>query len=1181
MKLERVELRGFKSFYKKSEFHFASSITAIVGPNGCGKSNIADAISWALGEQSNKRLRAQKMEDFIFNGSENRKPLGMAEVILKMNTTNHEDLVITRRLFRSGEGEYKLNGTSCLLRDIQDRLLGSGLGAKSYYFFDQSDIDLVLSPNPDDRRKLLEEATGISKYRLKKRLSENKLVYARQNLLRINDIIGEVKKQINSMKRQVTRGRRYQRLSDELWRMKGAILVKKFHRATVSRDDLGKGLSVITREIERVRSRLSLTNSQLSTGRQNIQQLEKDVQELRESLHKDSLQEATLRNDALHYHSEIESIQAQLRESDSVLSSIEGELKNKKEFLTENIHQNGDLEEHLKADSARLSSLVKEYEVSEGERERLLATEEDKKKKLYHISSEINQLQTLLSQIAENRIGNLSLLKENSTSRNKIVKDLETLKDRGNELREKLNSKEKKLQQLHKRLESTKQLLEVMLKEKEREERRLINLEAKKKELSHRLRTLEEIEKQDVQYFAIPQRSEEEQFVIHQGLVADHIDVTPSYEKGVEAFLDKWLSCLIVPNMQTAIKGLKYLSSKGLRGGRFLIKELAPAKSFPPISSSHPLFNHPGAISPLKELVSIQQPYKDAVGRLLERAVMVEDLAVAVELFSRYPEFIFVTLQGEQIYPQGIVSGTAKGKGVGLLAIKRTKKRLHTGMEIIAQRAGFIKENLHSLSQRVKESREKLSLSHKDVETYEEEVGSLKEGLRLIWNKEELLRLKRKDLELQGELLVKESSELDEKEKGLKERLSKLFTEKEEAEEGLKKVQEQKFQHQANHHKLGETVSSLKLELVAEQGRLESLEREIIRLHNDIDELKKRTAVEGRKQKVLDQRHNRIQQLLSISQRERGALQRRISKLKLSLSKAKGKLGRRHTLLDVKEQKLKSYQTELEEKREEREKLQVALAEVDMELTHLEEDSRQLLQKPLKEVINLFSPEDLSESVEDYQKRSEEIAGKIKHMGGVNLAAVEEYQRLEKRYKFLTEQARDLQDSIESLETVIKKIDQTCRRRFWSAFHRVNRNFNEVFKFLFDGGEAELIMQDGRDLWTRGLNIKVQPPGKRLETIRLLSGGERVLTALAFLFALFQYMPSPFCLLDEVDALLDEAKVEKLSQLIKRFQKDTQFIIITHNKLTMQIANTIYGITMEEPGVSKLVSVRLDDIEEE
>ena len=1181
MRLERVELRGFKSFCKKTELHFPSPITAIVGPNGCGKSNVADAISWALGEQSSKRLRTHKMEDLIFNGSENLKPLGMAEVTLRMNTADHGDMVITRRLFRSGEGEYQLNGTPCLLRDIQDRLLGSGLGVKSYYLFDQSDIELVLSPYPDDRRKLLEEAAGISKYKLKKRLSENKLASARQNLLRLNDIIVEVKRQINSLKRQVAKWRRYRRLSDKLWRLKGTILVKRFHRATTSREELTKRLSSVGREIKSINSHLSLISSQLSAGRQKNQQLEKEAWQLRESLHKESLQEATLRNDALHYQSEIESLQTQLQESGLVLLTIGAEIKKKKELLTENIYQKRKLKDHLKSEKGSLSSLAKEYEVSEEERNQILAAEEDKKKELYSISGDINQPQALLNQIAENRRRNLSLLRENSSSKDEIAKEIRTLRDKKGELQEKLGHKEAELRQCHQRLESIGHALEEMLKEKGREERRLINQEAKTRELSRRLQTLEEIEKQDIPYFATLQGSEEEQFVVHQGLVADHIKVAPRYERGVEAFLGKWLSSLIVPDVQTALKGVKYFSSKGLGGGRFLVKGLNPPQSSTPLTSSHSLFSHPGAIAPIRELVSIPQLFKNAIGRLLERAVMVEDLAVAVELFSKYPQFIFVTPQGEQIYPQGVISGTPQGKRVGLLTVKRAKKRLRTGIEILARRRELTREHLRFLSQRVKETREELSLLQKDVDTSQEEVARLKEELRLLRREEEFLQMKRRDLELQGDLLAKEGSELDKKERELKKRLSQLLTEKVDAEERLERLQKEKAQHQADHHKLAEAVSHLRLELVVKQEKLESLEKEVVRLRNDIDQFKRRTAEEKRRQKVLEERHNRLQQLLSCSCRERKALQRRISELKSTLKTTEEKLERSQLLSDAKEEESKSYRTELEEKREERGKLEVALARVEAELNHLEEDSRQVLQKPLKEVINLFSSEELSQSEEDYQRKSEEITGKLNRLAGVNLAAVEEYQTLEKRYKFLTEQARDLQDSIESLEKVIKRIELTCRRRFWSAFHRVNRNFNEVFKFLFDGGEAKLIMQNGRDLWERGLDIRVQPPGKRLQTIRLLSGGERVLTTLAFLFALFQYMPSPFCLLDEVDALLDEAKVERFSQLIKRFQKDTQFIIISHNKLTMQIADTLYGITMEEPGVSKLVSVRLADIKQE
>ncbi|MDH5714112.1 MAG: AAA family ATPase, partial [Candidatus Aminicenantes bacterium] len=686
MKLEKIELRGFKSFFKKVDLHFPSSITAIVGPNGCGKSNVADAINWALGEQSTRRLRVQKMEDLIFNGSENRKPLGMAEVVLKMNTDDHENLVITRRLFRLGEAEYRLNGTPCLLRDIQEKLLGSGLGAKSYYSFDQSDIELVLSPYPDDRRKLLEEAAGISKYKLKKRLAENKLAYARQNLLRLNDIIGEVKNQISSLKRQVARGRRYQRLSDELWRMKGAILVKRFHRETDSRGDLLKSVSSISREIEKTNSQLSLINSELLNKRQDIQQLEDEVLQLRESLHKESLKEATLGSDTLHYQSEIDNLHAQLQESNSVLSTIEDETKKKDELLKETIRQKSEHQSHLKSEKEKLSSLIEEYEVSKNERQRILASDEDNKKKLYHISGDINQLQALLNQINENKGRNLSFLKENSASKNKIAEELRTLRNKKNELRKELDCKKEELQQFRKRLKSTRQTLEETLREQVREERRLINREAKIRELSRRLHTLEELEKQEALHVDSRKGLEKEQFVDHLGLVADHINVDPRYEKGVEAFLDTWLSCLVVADMHTALQGVKYLSSKGLRGGSFLVKELTLPQSSSPLISSHSLFSHPGVIAPLRELVSINEPFKDAVERLLERAVMVENLDVAVELFSKYPEFIFITLKGEQIYPQGVISRPAKGKGVGLLAIKRAKKSLRTGMEIIAKR---------------------------------------------------------------------------------------------------------------------------------------------------------------------------------------------------------------------------------------------------------------------------------------------------------------------------------------------------------------------------------------------------------------------------------------------------------------------------------------------------------------
>ncbi len=1181
MRLEKVELRGFKSFLKKVDLRFPSLITAIVGPNGCGKSNVADAINWALGEQSTRRLRVQKMEDLIFNGSENRKPLGMAEVILKMNTENHEDLVITRRLFRLGEAEYRLNGTPCLLRDIQEKLLGSGLGAKSYYSFDQSDIELVLSPYPDDRRKLIEEAAGISKYKLKKRLAENKLAYARQNLLRLNDIIGEVKKQISSLKRQVARGRRYQRLSEELWIMKGAILIKRFHQATTSREDLLKSVTNIGREIEKTNSQLSLINSKLSNMRQNIQQLEDGVLQLRESLHKESLKEATLGSDTLHYQSEIDNLQTQLQESNSVLSSIGEEIKKKDELLTETIRQKSEHKSHLKSEKARLSSLIEEYEVSKEERQRILATDEDDKKKLYHISGDINQLQALLNQINENKGRNLSFLKENSASNNKIAKELRTLRNKKGELRKELDYKIEELQQFRKRLKSTRQTLEKMLEEKVKEERRLINHEAKIRELSRRLHTLEELEKQEVLHVVAHKEAEREQFVDHLGLVADHINADSRYEKGVEAFLGTWLSCLVVRDMHTARQGLKYLTSKGLRGGSFLVKELTLPQSSSPLISSHPLFSHPGVIAPLKELVSINKPFKDAIERLLERAVMVENLDVAVELFSRYPEFVFVTLQGEQIYPKGVISRVVKGKGMGLLAIKRAKKSLRTGMEIIAKRSNRIRERFHSISHQLKKASEELPLVQKDAETSGEQVMRLKEHMRLVEKEEELLQMKGRDLELQADLLAEENSKLEEKEKELKGKLSQILAKKENVEENLKHLQEEKNRHQAKHNKLSETVSRLKLAVVAEEGKYESLERELVRLSHDIDKLKKRTAEEKRRHNVLEDRYNRLQQLLSSGYQERKSLQKSISKIQLTLKKANEKLGQSRIVAEANEQKLKGCQIELEDRKEERGKLQVALARVEAELIHLEEDSRQLLQKPLDEIINLFSAEELSQPEEDYRRRSEEITKKLNRMGTVNLAAVGVYQSLEKRHKFLTGQALDLQESIDSLERVIKKIERTCRHRFWSAFHRVNKNFNEIFKFLFDGGEAELIMGNGGDFWDREINIKVQPPGKRLQTIRLLSGGERVLTALAFLFALFQYMPSPFCLLDEVDALLDEAKVEKFTQLIKRFEKDTQFIIITHNKLTMQIAGTIHGITMEEPGVSKLVSVRLADMEQD
>jgi chromosome segregation protein len=1177
MRLDSVEMSGFKSFCDRQEVSFRGGVTGIVGPNGCGKSNISDAISWVLGEQSVKSLRGTSMEDVIFAGSSSRQPLQMAEVNLRVRGLNGQspdgspDCVVTRRLYRNGDSEYQMNGRTCRLRDIHEMFMDTGLGSKAYSIIEQGKIGQILSTKPADRRLIIEEAAGITKYKARRRQTQLKLEAAQQNLLRVNDIINEVEKQLESLKRQAAKARRWHRVRDAMRAIERVVFGRRFLELSEQARSLDERHAA---EAERERAAslaLETAEAQLEVGRQGLYDLETKLEAVRARLGELTLSVDRYEGRGGHCREQIgetESRTQEARREQEELTERVGPLEaarvakgTEEQRLREQL---GIAEEELRAAEAAVQAATARQAGAESD-------QESAREAQVGLLGRIAMLQNTRASVAGNAERAAADLLKLAAER----EELERERTRVSEVRGAALARRGEAEALSTELARSREGALARAGDARARAETLTHgveaLQSERDSLAGRRASLEEMVDTHAAFDegvrALLERPEGVEVL---GVVADALETSSEHERVVEAFLGDRLQAVLVPDADQALRGIRWLQSSG--AGRGVLLPLASAPAHQDGAALRAVAEQePRVRGLLSDCYRITGPHAERIRASLPDALVVETLEDALDVLSRRGPVAAATLEGDTL--RGVViEGGRSAKG--LLAPRREVREVAVHQEEIEARIqaarGLLSEALGAAEAASAEARsleERIHAAEKDLVAVRHELHTAEEETSRLDRKAAILETERAQAEEErgaaSARLVEIDQALDAAEGEREERHLRLS----DLAAAVTDARADTDAAQAHHGEARSQVAALRERLAATENESRRLTDDLTELAGRIDGARTRAAQAAARRTELETELGEVERLLSEALVERDRVGGEVAVAEARVREVKDEL-------EGREQGLKERRRERDVLRDALNELEVARARNGSDLDHVARECHQAVGQTAAEAATTLTDEDRSRQLESLTAEAEELRGKLERMGAVNVLAVEQTQELEERHTFLTAQRQDLLDSISELDHAIKKIDRTSRERFQEAFRVINQHFGETFSALFGGGTAGLSLIDEEDLLGSGIDIMAQPPGKRLQNVLLLSGGEKALTAIALLFAIFQYKPSPFCILDEVDAPLDDANIARFVKMLDGLKEQTQFVLITHSRRTMQIADQLYGVTMEEPGVSKLVSVR-------
>ena len=1154
MIIKKIELQGFKSFPERTKIILHPGITAIVGPNGTGKSNIVDALLWALGGQRNRALRGERSGDVIFNGNTEKPPLGMTDVVLSLQD-EEEELLINHRYFRSGESDYRLNGKSVRLKDIQDELWKRSIAEKEYFVIEQGSIGLFLSSKPIEKRLLLEEAAGTALYKDKKRQAQNKLESSEQNLTRLEDIIAEVSRAKNSLRRQAGAAIRYRKLREKIrqltclhFRGKSGELEKSQREAALLYQ---KSLDKENNTISHIRGE----EKNLTRKRKEVWDLEKSIKEEQEGLF-------SLRSQISRVETDREKEAKRIDFFDEKKTKAE---ENRAEFEQEFNHlekEIADAEQGLKSLNQTLSKEEKNLKNEEQIQQTSLEKLETWEKKIETLRDDY--LQKLSERTESNNEGvkvekEIELiLRQEEKLTSQFEGEQSLLQQKGQDINQHsqaliLNQKLK--EQKTKSLDSQKKALEEIQLSAEDLQKQIAELNKKKDETTHHIQAITKLvekEKSSDTPSDIPGAI---------GLLADLVESDSEHAPLIDIFWKEEAKATLIP----AQEFMKNLGGKELKGN-FLLLSTQKREELP-----KEMHQDPRVSGFLKSHLKASSKTDDFLAHLREAAI-VQDVKSAVELWLRFPSLNYITVQGDLLLSSGLLKLGQKEEGI--FTLTQEIKKLKETISLVDKKIRPLSLQLEEKIEEQKKFEEKIQKESTDIIQLERKIeGQEKErelkqsekekfvtNLTILKNELDVLRADKTKMSRNMEAIDTKTKAFQDEEKEIKKRIETEENKLAAYQEKSARERKQFFELKSGIDILKEKIKNLTQQLENLRGRKEtisskirSLEDEIQNCIEDKEKLKDFIKDLGTKTKKL--KEERKQKENNLTQNE--VHFKKIQKEQQELEDAIGNLREKY-----------------EAQKEERVKWEVKKAERDRDLANLEESCWQELKKTLKEVKKEIPEEKISEA--DIEEKLEEAKESLQKFKAVNLMAEEEYLTQKKRYDFLTEQKTDLRESIGSTKEAIKKIDQESKTQFLKAFHEVNKHYQEVFSLLFKGGAAGIKLTDEGSPLESGVEIIAQPPGKKVQSLRLLSGGEQCLTSLAFLFALFRYKPTPFCILDEVDAALDDVNLARFLELMKKIKSQTQFIIITHNFKTMEVADYIYGTTMAEPNITTIYSVKLE-----
>jgi chromosome segregation protein len=1183
MRLKRLEMVGFKSFAQKTVIEITPGVTAVVGPNGCGKSNIVDALRWAMGEQSARHLRGHHMEDVVFNGSDSLPATGMAEVSIIFDNedgrapaeySNFSEIMVTRRLFRSGESEYAINKISCRLKDIVDLFLGTGVGSKAYSIVEQGKVDELVNSKPEERRGLIEEAAGTSKYKSRRIVAENKLDRTQQNLLRVSDIVREIERQIRAMELQAKKAERYRALKSELKQKELAFTVLERDTFTQEIAEQEAALASVENRLAGHLASLHRKEAESEAVRLSLLEADREIGLQQENLYQRRMQIQSDEQKCEFFKKDL----AQLEQSEAEARAALSQFEERTKTLAQEIDELNKAKESFVQLSLFEETFLRDKETELEKLQAQIRTLQDgverEKEALIDAANQIAYLKNdFLAK--DKRRGEIS--KELARSEAELAETTESLSacdQKRNESSQALGSCAEAMRQRAFEAAHVAASIQALSGARQAQEKKIAALKAQIQENRSRLESLADLQKnyegyqEGVRAIMLKKQQEVTPNGIY-GLVADVIDAPEEYEKALTAVLGDRLQYIIVKGHQEGLEAIEYLKNQASGRGSFIPRELSRK-----LHKELPL-GESEVIAPLMNVISVKEGYHDVAEYLLSDVVVVRDLQAGLTLWNRNGYYsTLVTPDGEVIDPMGIVTG---GSGAPLeRSVLTQRRRIRELASVLAQLESQLpreERESETLKQELEHAETKKNLLSAEIHRLELERVRLEHEQRAA--NQELERLTQS-----VHALTQEQSDLTTALHLVNEEIQRCLSTAEERSEEKLERERVLAQKQTACAELCQAVEAAESAVTQSRVRNAALGEKRENTHTNL-------ANRLKLQEATAQEIATCQARRADFQRRRQEIEQALARTEEALLSSRSELQKLEQQLQTERQKYRGISTQLaeigeaikelrplgESCQEEKSGVQLSLAEKRLGLQHLAANLREKYDADLDTLSADLSGNGPSEA--DLVSEIDELRGRLERMGEVNLAAIGEYEELTTRFKFMNQQKEDLEKSIADLQQTIVKLNRVCRLRFRESFEAINEKFEVIFPRLFRGGKAKLVLTDENDYLETGVDIVVQPPGKKLQSITLLSGGEKALTAVSLLFAIFLTKPSPFCFLDEVDAPLDDANIDRFTELITEMSEHSQFVLVTHNKKSMQAAEVLYGITMAEPGVSKVVSVRM------
>lgn len=1194
LRIKKIELIGFKSFKDRTVIHFDAGITGIVGPNGCGKSNIVDALMWVMGEMSAKDLRGATMTDVIFAGAEGYAPLGMCEVSLTLENDGgafpakyikHTEIMVTRRLHRNGEGEYFINKEPARLKDVQEIFMDTGAGSKGFSIIAQGMIGKIITAKPEDRRMLIEEAAGITKFKARKKESQRKLQSTDQNLIRLQDIIGELKRQIDSLQRQAQRAERYRNLKQQiedldLW-LSSAQYVELKRAADEAEKIFNEAQSM---EVEG-ESQLGTLHAQLEVLKLQILEKEKNVEVVQNQYY--SQQTATQKKEMEIQELKFEIEQA--RRNEQMTGTILQEQQARQELLKRDQTQYQEQIETLKVEAEQLTTQFNEKnEIYQNSNGRIQTVDQElttKRRELFAVGQTESSLDARVNSLN----AQIQDLQDRHNNEEQVLAELREKKLSFEDRRRKVFNDLEKERQLQLDLsndvvsfEANKKILTEQVTEKKTQtEQFKENLN----EVAGKLYGLENLQsnfegfEEGVKQVMLWQKVKSEQMHADGTVstffqpVSEVVEVPAEYEMAMEAALGSRLQMLLSTDESVALEAVDHLKEQKSGRSSFITTQGSTAKSE---RASSPQ-GETGVAGILKDVVQASDKYSKTVAYLLDGVAIVDSIRTALQLRPRYEGWTFVTLDGDTLTAEGVLTGgSSEGADSGVLKRRREIKELSQQKDEFAGKLALAQAALKKVEEQLANVINDFEGAQKRKNDQEIKVIELKKDLERaeheVSNAQNAVERQERESRRLSEQVETQEQKLQELNESLFEAREKKVT----LEMEVEKLTEEMNLTRSGFDGLQALVTELQVKSASKMQEYQGVQRQLDMVTKSLNDLETQLSRMSEESQMYSSQMTESQYTLEEQKIEFEKSIRELEELKLTLSRSKDEYEVMSETIREIEDQVNSSQRARNDRQSRMNDSQLKLEQARLKEQYLIEQVREKYMLMLPDVVEKYA--DREGNFMEAEAELKELREKISKIGEVNLSAIEEYKETAERYEFLTKQHADLTEAKDQLRKVIDRINRICSKRFKETFDLVNDRFTRVFPVLFGGGEAKLELHEDPEKGEMGIEIIAKPPGKKMQNVTLMSGGEKALTAVALVFSIFLVKPSPWCLLDEVDAPLDDANVFRFNDLVREMAKRSQIIVVTHNKHTMEVAGKLYGVTMQERGVSTMVSVSLQDI---